>query len=55
MARLVVMTGHQKDTCYNEIGLCAQNKDTVLGSVVNRLGRANVITYSERRIFFFTS
>ena len=38
MARLVVKNGHQKDTCYKEIGLCAQNKDTVLGSVVNRIG-----------------
>ena len=29
MARLVVMKGHQKDTCYNDIGLCAQVVDTI--------------------------
>ena len=44
MARLVVKNGHQKETCYNELELCAQNKDNVLGSVVNTIGRAYVIT-----------
>ena len=29
MARLVVMNGHQKDTCYDEIGLCAQKVDNI--------------------------
>ena len=31
MARLVVKNGHQNDTCYNAIGLCAQNLHTNLG------------------------
>ena len=35
MARLVVKNGHPKDMCHNEIRLCAQNIDTILGSVVN--------------------
>ena len=30
MARLVVINGHSKDRCYNEIGLYAQNIDTNL-------------------------
>ena len=43
MSRLMLRTDTQKDTCYNEIGLCAQNKDTILGSIVNTNGRAYVI------------
>ena len=32
MARFVVRNGHPKDNmCYNEIGLCAHNMDTILG------------------------
>lgn len=34
----VFKNGHQKDTCYNEIGLCAKNIDTVLGSHVDKVG-----------------
>lgn len=35
MARFEVKSGHQKDTLYDEIGLCSQNIDTViLGSIV---------------------
>lgn len=30
--RLVVNNEHQKDMCYEEIGLCAQKLDTILGS-----------------------
>ena len=37
MARLVVRSGDQKDTCHNESGLCAHNIDTILGPVVNLL------------------
>ena len=54
-AGLVVKNGHQKDMCYNEIGLCAQNKDSVLGSLINRSGRVYVIAQRERRIFTLTS
>ena len=31
MKRLVVEIEHQKDTCCDEIGLCAQNVEIVLG------------------------
>ena len=33
VARLMVRTRHQNDTCYDEIRLCAQNIHTVLGSI----------------------
>lgn len=33
----------QKDMCCDEIGLGVQNKDTILGSIVNINGRAYVI------------
>lgn len=35
MARLVAKNRHQKDACYDEIGLCAQHKDTIPSSTVN--------------------
>ena len=31
--------GHQKDTCFKEIGLHAQNMITISGTVVNLMGR----------------
>lgn len=37
MARLVVRSGDQKDTCHDESGRCAHNIDTILGPVVNLL------------------
>jgi hypothetical protein len=42
MARFVVENEHQKSTCYNNIGLCAQNTYIDLGSIMNTIGR----TYS---------
>ena len=42
MARLVVMKGHQKDTWYDEIGLCAQVLDIIQGSIVSPIKRAYV-------------
>lgn len=30
--RLVVKNEHQKDMCYEKIGFCARNLDTILGS-----------------------
>ena len=44
MARLGVKNGHRKDMCKDEIGLCAQNIDAILGSIVNTIWRAYVIT-----------
>ena len=41
MARLVITNGHANHACYKEIGQCAQNIDTILGSIVNiTIGRA---------------
>ena len=34
---LVVKNGHQKETCYDEVGLCAQNrKHVIVGFVGNQ-------------------
>ena len=44
MARLGVKKGHRKDICNDEIGLCAQNIDAILGSIVNTIWRVYVIT-----------
>lgn len=43
MARPVVKNGSLKGTFYDEIGLCFRNKDTILGSEVNAIGKASVI------------
>ena len=43
-ARLVDLNAHKKDMCYNEIGLCAPIMSTVLGSIVNAIGRTFAIT-----------
>ena len=39
----VVKNGHLKDVCCHEIGLYAQNIDTILDSIMNTIGRAYVI------------
>lgn len=44
MTWLVLKYGHQKDMCYDETGLCAQSIDTILGSMVNTIGRAYMLT-----------
>ena len=52
MARPGVKKRHQKDMWHDEIGLCAQYLDTILGSIVNvTIARAYVTTQRER---FFT-
>ena len=38
MTKPVLENGHQNDICYDEIGLCAQYIDTIVGSIVNTLG-----------------
>ena len=48
MARLVLKNEHD-DTCYNEIGLCAQNKDTILGIVVNINERTHLCDLLKRK------
>ena len=45
IAMLVVKNEHQNDTFYDEIEVCAQNIDTILGSTANiTIGRAFMIT-----------
>jgi hypothetical protein len=44
--------GHQKDMCSDEIGVCAQNINTIVGLVVNTTGRADVITLRERELHY---
>lgn len=51
--KAVVENGHQKDTCYKEIGLRAQNIDTIVGSVGNTIERAGVINQRQKRIVTF--
>ena len=46
IARLVLQNWHSKDTCHNDIGLCAQNIDTFLGLIVNTFMR--VYVFSQR-------
>ena len=48
MEKSIIMNGHQKDTCDNEIGVWAQKVDTILGSIVNAIGRAYVTSKRER-------
>ena len=42
MAKLVIKNKHQNNTHSYEIGLCAQNLDTMQGSIVKTIGRAYV-------------
>ena len=39
-----IENGHKKGTYYDEIRQCAQNADTTLGSMVNKVRRTFVIT-----------
>lgn len=52
MAGLVVKNRHPKDTCHDEIQVCAQNIDTILGSVVHiTIRRIYVTTLNTKRFF----
>ena len=56
MARLVLKNGHEKDTCCDENGLCAQNIDTILRSILNTFGMGGVFDHlRSQSIFFLTS
>ena len=48
---LVVKNGHHKNImCYDEIGLCVQMVDTILGSIENiTIGRPSLCDHIERR------
>lgn len=44
----VIKSGYQKDTCYNEVGMCAQYKLSIMDSHVNAIEKAFVTTPRER-------
>lgn len=46
--RFVIKSGYQKDMCYNEVGLCAQYRLTIVDLSVNAIEKAFVITLGER-------
>ena len=50
----IVKSGCQKDRYYDEIGLCAQTKDTILGSLINTIRRAYVPLTANKESSFFT-
>ena len=56
MGKLVLKNEHQEDVFYNEIGLHAQIKDTILNLVVNTIGRTSQssIFFYKKIFFFFT-
>ena len=39
MAKLVVEIGHQKEMCHNKTGLGMRNINTIVGSLISRIGR----------------
>ena len=55
VVRLVVKNRHQTHTCYNEIGQCAQNTDTIPSSIFSTNERTWLFTYRERDTFTSTS
>lgn len=55
MARPGVKRRHQKDMCHDEIGLCARNLDTILGSIVNIIIVRAYVTTQRERSFTLTS
>ena len=52
MARLSVGIGHQTNTWYDEIGIYVQNVNIIWGSIMNTIGRTNVIIQRERQPSF---
>ena len=43
--------GHQNNICSKDIGLCAQNLLTILGSFVNIIGGTYMIVLGKRSVF----
>lgn len=41
-----------KDTCHNKIGLCTRNINTIVGSIINIIGRSNAIIQGENLDFY---
>ena len=56
MRRVVVENGHSKDTCHDNIGLCAYCIDIVVGSMVSTIGRVYVVVHEgKEQVFTSTS
>ena len=49
------ISGHPKDKCHNDIGLGAQIMDIILGSIIQIIERAYVISYRKKSIFNLAS
>lgn len=49
----IVKNAHPKNMCYNGIGLCVQNINTILELNVNTIGRSDTITWRERESMHF--
>lgn len=47
MTRLVVKNKYKHETCYNEVGLCVQNSDTILSSIMHTIRKVNMIKLKE--------
>ena len=45
MMRIAITNRCQENMCYNEIGLCAQIVVSILGSMVNIMGRTYVVIF----------
>ena len=51
----VLGNGLQSHTCCNEFRICPQNTLPILGSIIDTIGRAYVITWIKREIFTLTA
>ena len=40
---------HQKDTCYDGIGLCSHEINTILSAIINIIGRAYIYDHLKRK------
>ena len=49
ITRVALRRWHRNNMCSDEIGFCAQNKDTILSSIVNTMGKAYVITQMSKK------
>lgn len=52
MARFVVKNQQQKDMCYDEIALCNQNIDIIIGSIVNIIGKVYASHRENKKGYF---
>jgi hypothetical protein len=45
VVRCASWNGRHKDICLKEIGLCAHNMLTIMGSIINIIGGGTYVTY----------